>query len=609
MTNCTQAGLQAALDAGGHINFSCGGGPVTIPLSSQLELSTSTSTVIDGGGLVTLDGQGITRIMHKGWHDPNSVGDITITLQNMRLINGKAPSGGGTGDHSGGAIASGYSGTRLHIIDSSFENNSTTDIHILDNQGGAIFSHNSHETIFSGVVFDGNRAGNGGAMGGISTGLLVFNSRFTDNHAQDDWSGGIVRGYGGAIHLDGVTNSGNPNSLKRVHVCGSEFEGNTSVRGGGALGVVVSDNKGTKATYEWSTFTNNEVFGLNGSYGQGGAIYHIEDDHAGANWEDNIEILNTTFHNNRAGRQGGGAWVYVLGHGLVENVTFEGNSTTAPFNTVGQGGAMVVTLGLIDINSTTFANNHAAYQAGALHAGGTGDPNKVVTLKNTIFLNNTLNEQLLPTTTEWQGYHTNRPMTDGGQNIQHPRLKPGWNNDVNNPITANPIYLDPLLLPLADNGGPTLTMALQFGSPAINNGAGGCPAIDQRGELRDPLCDIGPYEFLETSLMVAPAALAIEAGGVAQYEVSIQTSDPNPQPFDLTLTNSNPELQTSLQPSAIAAGETATLTVTDTHPTGPLIPGAWYSLPISADRPGEQLNGAVALLVGGYSVYLPLVDR
>ncbi len=41
ITNCNQAGIQAALDGGGHINFACGPGPVTIPISSQLELSTT----------------------------------------------------------------------------------------------------------------------------------------------------------------------------------------------------------------------------------------------------------------------------------------------------------------------------------------------------------------------------------------------------------------------------------------------------------------------------------------------------------------------------------------------------------------------------------------
>lgn len=65
ITNCTQAGIQAALNTGGEINFNCGPAPVTIAISSELRLSTQTDTLLDGGGLVTLDGQGLTRILLK----------------------------------------------------------------------------------------------------------------------------------------------------------------------------------------------------------------------------------------------------------------------------------------------------------------------------------------------------------------------------------------------------------------------------------------------------------------------------------------------------------------------------------------------------------------
>ena len=55
---------------------------------------------------------------------------------------------------------------------------------------------------------------------------------------------------------------------------------------------------------------------------------------------------------------------------------------------------------------------------------------------------------------------------------------------------------DPLLAPLGDYGGPTQTMALLTGSPAINAGTGiGVPTTDQRGFGRiDGLVDIGAFE-------------------------------------------------------------------------------------------------------------------
>ena len=57
---------------------------------------------------------------------------------------------------------------------------------------------------------------------------------------------------------------------------------------------------------------------------------------------------------------------------------------------------------------------------------------------------------------------------------------------------------DPRLGPLQDNGGPTPTMALLAGSPAIDAGDdSSCPAVDQRGITRHGAhCDIGAFEFV-----------------------------------------------------------------------------------------------------------------
>ena len=63
---------------------------------------------------------------------------------------------------------------------------------------------------------------------------------------------------------------------------------------------------------------------------------------------------------------------------------------------------------------------------------------------------------------------------------------------------------DPLLGPLRDNGGPTLTRAPLAGSAVIDAGATDCGlAVDQRGTPRPvdgngngvPLCDIGAVEW------------------------------------------------------------------------------------------------------------------
>jgi hypothetical protein len=57
--------------------------------------------------------------------------------------------------------------------------------------------------------------------------------------------------------------------------------------------------------------------------------------------------------------------------------------------------------------------------------------------------------------------------------------------------------------PLADNGGPTQTHALEEGSPALDAAGDSCPSTDQRGIPRPAgsACDIGAYEAGEIVTM------------------------------------------------------------------------------------------------------------
>jgi len=57
-----------------------------------------------------------------------------------------------------------------------------------------------------------------------------------------------------------------------------------------------------------------------------------------------------------------------------------------------------------------------------------------------------------------------------------------------------PIVADPVLGPLASNGGPTETHALLPGSPSIGVLTAGCSGVDQRGVPRSRPCDLGAYE-------------------------------------------------------------------------------------------------------------------
>jgi hypothetical protein len=98
------------------------------------------------------------------------------------------------------------------------------------------------------------------------------------------------------------------------------------------------------------------------------------------------------------------------------------------------------------------------------------------------------------TANEYSAVACHETFGDGGGNVQWPEVKNNGNPDT--PCAEGVIFADPLLLPLADNGGPTETMALQAGSPAIDL-SDDCPATDQRGEPRVGRCDSGAFELQE----------------------------------------------------------------------------------------------------------------
>lgn len=54
---------------------------------------------------------------------------------------------------------------------------------------------------------------------------------------------------------------------------------------------------------------------------------------------------------------------------------------------------------------------------------------------------------------------------------------------------------DPRLMPLANNGGPNMTHAIPYTSPAFNSGVGCWYTTDQRYVQRDAKCDVGAFEF------------------------------------------------------------------------------------------------------------------
>lgn len=185
-------------------------------------------------------------------------------------------------------------------------------------------------------------------------------------------------------------------------------------------------------------------------------------------------LTNVTISTNTTGRDGGGLFNSFEASATLTNVTL---ST----NTAGSRGGGVFNIGTLDLTNTTLSTNTASFGGGLLNNGGS------VTLKNTIVANSPSG-----------GNCAGSGVTSLGHNLE----------DADTCGFTSPgdlINTNPLLGPLADNGGPTLTHALLPGSPAIDAGSPDCPPpdTDQRGFTRPEdgngdsiaVCDIGAYEL------------------------------------------------------------------------------------------------------------------
>ena len=148
-------------------------------------------------------------------------------------------------------------------------------------------------------------------------------------------------------------------------------------------------------------------------------------------------------------------------------------------------GGAIFNAGPLKVTNSTFSGNSAT-GGGALLNG----ENSSMTLGNTIVANSTFGGNC--------SFEFGNPITDGGYNIDDDGTC-GFTQDTGSLPNTNPL-LDPA--GLADNGGPTLTIALQPESPAVDLvGHEACPPpkTDQRGVERPQgeACDSGSFELVQ----------------------------------------------------------------------------------------------------------------
>jgi len=320
----------------------------------------------------------------------------------------------------------------------------------------------------SGLTIAGGNDPSGGGINNSGT-LSITDSTFSGNSA----SGGSGGYFGGAGSGGAISNSGT------LAITDSTFSGNSALLGGyggfhlsvGASGGGIY-NSGTLSITD-STFSGNSATGSHGGeYAGGGHGGGIDNDGT-------LSITDSTFSGNSAS---GGSSDLGLGYG-------------------GRGGG-IDNDGTLSITDSTFSGNSATGGSGGYFGYGSGGGiyvegiavkvtgNPSVTTINSIFQNA-------------QG--GNVSVESGGtfRSLGHNLFSDAPSFALDATDLVNP---DPLLGPLADNGGPTMTMALLPGSPAIDAGVS-VPdvATDQRGILRSQgiAPDIGAFESRGFTLAIA----------------------------------------------------------------------------------------------------------
>jgi hypothetical protein len=356
--------LQAAILSSQDDSVICITNDITV--SATLAIDDTTLTLegrLVGDHDPELSGDNARRIIDADFTDNSS--DDTLTIRGLVLVTGRASGDGGAlkllgGNRSDALVLSGVE------VDGNY---STRD-------GGGVSASNLASVLIDGSDFHDDTVGDAGA-GDIAGGALkvansalttISNSRFVDNSSVE---------WGGAVFLNdsGVT-----------RITGTLFEGNFSgTQQGGAIEVDIDDS-----TLPGALYIEDTVFRQNYSTsGQGGAVRVTDND-------DTVTFDNVTFDGNSvraANRSGGGLNIsYQSGPVFLTDITATDNEAgssggflrvsdmTSTLTIDGldsqrnealaDGGSIKQTSGSLKLLDSTFADDSAGIDGGAVYVDG-----------------------------------------------------------------------------------------------------------------------------------------------------------------------------------------------------------------------------------------------
>jgi len=556
----TEAALQSAIDIGGVVTFGFNG---TITLTNTINI-TNNVTVDATGRTVVISGDNAVGLF-------NVSPGVTFSATNLVMVNGSAVGQSGVTEAygaaengspgQGGAILN--NGGTVELIDCTLASNSVTGgrggsggpggnyLNGIggDGQGGAIFvnggslllqSVNLYANSATGGQSEGiSGSGRGGAIyitngsvliancnvssnaslgpissaafGGalfLASGSVAFSNSIISSNTAFGASGFPYVGYAPAPAYGGAIAATSGTAI--ITMCQVVSNVAQSGQSGGYNGTVQAEGGGvfSSATVlvSNSTFSGNQALSggvaTNSPDGGGGAFYNSGSAiMVGCTISSNIAVGGSAGPEPAGNGIGGG--IFNISQLTMTNCTLalnsaEGGSSPAQsgydgaYAGSGIGGGVCNSNGMFSAMNVTIASN-------SVMAGQGGSPSlaigaNVANLAGTLALENSI--IAYPETSS----NASGTITDAGYNMSS-------DGSANFESGASFNFTDPLLLPLANNGGSTWTMALSSNSPAVGTGTAlGAPSTDQRGFPRPSGSgvDMGAYQ-LQLSVVQIPA--------------------------------------------------------------------------------------------------------
>lgn len=249
-------------------------------------------------------------------------------------------------------------GSQLTLNNLGLADGHNASINFTGSSGGAIFNDQANLTLNTCSVLNNSidSSGDGGAIINFVGNLTLNSCSFSNNTTGGSGIGGAISNYSGS-------------GTATLNMTGTQFIGNISNGGrGGAIANTAITAGNANITADQCTFSSNTTFGTDP--GAGGALSTTADTQS--NSHASVTLAHTTLNSNAAigtaGRGRGGAIYSVDSTLSLLTCTLSGNTTTPNgFANQAHGGGVYLARGSATMNATTFQQNNASHFGGGIY--------------------------------------------------------------------------------------------------------------------------------------------------------------------------------------------------------------------------------------------------